>query len=386
MVRLVRLKKGADKTVKKWGWLTIYNKWILDDGGAEPGDEVIIETFDRESLGVGIFDGVGAVGVRLLSPYIAPVSEIIERNILTAYNFRKTLGWKSFRLINSEGDSMPGLIIDIYNEIGVIQSGSAGFDYYLDYISKILVRHGIVEKVYVRNDQRSRREVGLEIWKGWIYGGGETETIVDEDGVLFKVDIERGQKTGFFLDQRMNRIEGRIYSRDKTVLDLYSYTGGFGIHALTHGSRKAYFIEEDPKAIEILYENLKLNKVEDKAEVYNIRVEKFFNENQMKFNLLFSDPPALIPARKNYDAGIKKYIWLLNNILANVERNATIFFSSCSYFLKPNEFLELIDNTISEANLNLTYLGRLRGASPDHVYRPTDDELNYLKAIYFLIR
>jgi len=120
-VKVVRLKKGAEDIILENKKLTIYTRWIQDYGGAEAGGEVIIETYDRKTIGIGIYDGIKPIGARILSiTEIAPISEIIERNIMRAYDYRKALGWKSYRLINSDGDLMPGLIINIYNDIAVI--------------------------------------------------------------------------------------------------------------------------------------------------------------------------------------------------------------------------------------------------------------------------
>jgi len=383
MVKVIRLRKDAEKWIIPKKKLTIYSKWIYDDGGAEPGDEVIIETYDRETIGVGIYDGVGAVGVRVLSyEKVIPLQELIRKRILEAYEYRRRLRWNSFRLINSEGDLLPGLIIDIYKDIAVIQSGSIGFDQYLDYISDILVRHDIVEKVFVKNDQRSRREVGLEIWRDWIRGDGDTQTIIKEGDLKFKVDFLEGQKTGFFLDQRMNRFESELYSRGRVGLDLYSYTGGFGIHMLKGGASRVYFIEEDKRAIEILIDNLRLNKIYEKADIYNTSVEKFFDEDNRKYDIIISDPPALIQDRRQFKEGIDKYRWLLKNILYRTNVNGIVFYSSCSYFLKPSKFLSILE----EYHHMFRLLGRLRGASIDHPYRYHDDEINYLKAVFMIVR
>jgi len=373
------------REVARKGRLTIYSKWVIDDGGADTGDEVIVETRDGQSIGVGVYDGIGPVAIRLLSiDRILPLSEILRINILKAYNYRKRLGWRSYRLINSDGDNMPGIIIDVYNDIAVIQSGSGGLDQYLDYIASILAKEKIADKIYVKNVQRSRREAGLETWSGWIYGKGDPRTIIKEGNARFIVDIENGQKTGFFLDQRMNRLEIRLYSRDAVILDLFSYTGGFGIHSLLEGGKKAIFVEEDERAVELLQENIKLNNLEDKAEVYHMRVEKFFQENNLKYDLVISDPPAFIQSKDKILSGLSKYREILRNILRVLSIDSIIFYSSCSYFLKPKDFTMIIDDELGRHKCRHVYLGRLRGASPDHV-NSGEDELNYLKAAFLRI-
>jgi len=183
----------------------------------------------------------------------------------------------------------------------------------------------------------------------------------------------------------MNRLESRLYSSRREVLDLFSYTGGFGIHSLTYKARKAVFIEEDKYAVELLKENLVLNKIFEKAEVHNISVEKFFDESDKKYDIIISDPPALIQSRKKFKEGVDKYKWLLKNILYRTNTNSIVFYSSCSYFLKPNKFLSILEEYYKRG-FKFRLLGRLRGASIDHVYRYYDDEINYLKAVFMVVK
>ncbi len=375
MVKVVRLKKNTRKIR-----YTIFSKWIYDDGGAEPGDEVIIETYDRKTIGIGVYDGIGAVAVRILDKTrIASISDIIKDNILKAYIYRKRLGWNSYRLVNSEGDKLPGLTIDVYKDTAVIQSGSIGIDKYLDYIAEILVREHIVENVYVRNDQRNRKEVGLEIWKDWIKGFGDVEKEIEEDSIKFIVNIEEGHKTGFFLDQRMNRIESKLYSMNMKVLDLFSYTGGFGIHSLVNNADKVVFVEKDPLAIEYLIKNIKVNNLENKRyEVIHGDAYKFFKSDTTKYGLVIVDPNALIQKREEIRSGIEKYRKLYSMAYNRLERGGIAFLSSCSYFLRTDKFLEIIYNLDPKPN----FLGRVRGASIDHIYYTDTPELAYLKALF----
>ena len=377
MVKIVRLKRGV-----KLGNLrpTLYSKWIYDDGGAEPGEEVLIETYERKIIGIGVYDGVGPISVRILDYQPdRPIRDVIKRNILRAYSIRRRFGWDAYRLVNSDADMLPGLIIDIYRETAVIQSGSLGLDTYLHYIAEILDRYGIASRSYVRNDQRSRREVGLDIWKDWIYGVGDVDILISEGEARFKVNIEEGHKTGFFLDQRLNRLESRLYSRDTYALDLYSYTGGFGIHALLNGARKVRFVERDKRALEYLEENIKLNGLGNREyEVVGEDVYKFLENDSEKYSFISVDPNALIQRREEVSTGIERYRDLYTKAYNRLEKGGVIFLSSCSYFLKPEKYIEIIRNL----NPKPLILGRMKGASPDHPYMQNTPELQYLKAIY----
>jgi len=383
MVKVVRLRRGAEKQVLN-GLLTIYSKWIEDDGGAEPGEDIILVDSRRKTIGIGFYEGIGAVGVRLLKIGAEEdVSDIIRRNILYAYRKREFYPFDSKRIVNADADHLPGLIIDLYKDTAVIQSSSIGMDNRLDLIAMILRRSGIANYVYVRNDQRSRMEIGLERWRGWMVKGDETVLTIREGKAIFKVDIEEGQKTGFYLDQRINRLEAGLYTSNKKVLDLYSYTGGFGIQALVNNAKKTVFVEETPRSIELLYENLKINDVLEKSEVYEGRVEKFLDESGGKFDVIISDPPALVQNRASLDKGVNKYRKVLKDIVKHISQGI-LFVSSCSYFITP-EILkrEIIDKILEENRRRYLYLGMVRGAAPDHMHRSIDKELRYLKG-YFL--
>ncbi len=372
MVKVVRLRRSVETPRP-----TIYSKWVYDHGGAEPGEEVIVETYDRETIGVGIYDGAGPIAVRMLGIGVAaPAAQLLEENLLKAYTLRRGLGWDSYRLVNSDGDMIPGIIIDIYRDTAVIQSGSLGMDHHLETIARILKKHGIAEYIYIRNDQRSRREAGLDTWKDWLGKRGDTLITINEGEATFLVDIENGHKTGFFLDQRMNRLETRLYTRDRVVHDLYAYTGGFGIHALLSGAKKVYFIERDGWAAEMIEENIRLNKLGNHS--YEVVVGDAMEWlREARGGLIIADPNAFIQSRRETEQGTERYRELYRGVYASLEYGGVAFLSSCSYFLSEKRFLEIVSSLGSHR-----ILGWIRGASPDHVVRHDTPELRYLKAVF----
>lgn len=380
MVKIVRVKKEAENYIAK-GRLTIYSKWIQDDGGAEKGEEIILVNKNRKTLGIGFYENIGAVGVRLLKIGLEEdIEEVIRKNLIIAYKNRDFYPFSSKRIVNADADYMPGLIVDLYNNTAVIQSSSIGMDRYIEYIANIIRKEKIAEYVYLKNDQRSRLEAGLEKRREWIREAADPIITIKEDKALFNVDIKNGQKTGFFLDQRINRIELGKYGEGKKILDLFSYTGGFGVHLLIRGASKGIFVEERPYSAELLKENIRLNKLEDKADVYEGRVEKFLSENNEKFDIIIVDPPALVQSRDKIESGVKKYRDILSDIFNHITKGL-IFISSCSYFIKPGMLRkEIIEWTAQNKNINIVYLGEVKGPSPDHFSRPIDKELRYLKA------
>ena len=383
-MKIVRVKREVEKYIVK-GRLTIYSKWIDDDGGAEPGEEIILINKNRKTLGIGFYENIGAIGVRLLKTGVEEdIEKIIRRNLIIAYKNRVFYPFSSKRIVNADADYMPGLIVDLYNNIAVLQSSSVGMDRYVDYIAKTLRREKIAEYTYLKNDQRSRLDVGLEKRREWIGEPGESVTLIHEDKAIFNVDIEFGQKTGFFLDQRMNRIEIGRYGGEGKILDLFSYTGGFGIHLLIRKALKGVFVEESPYSIKILEENIRLNNIESRANIYRGRVEKFLSENSEKFDIIIVDPPAFAQNKMKIGEGLRKYREILDSVFDHINKGL-VFISSCSYFIDKEKLKKnVIEWTASNKRKNIVYLGEVRGASPDHFTRPIDKELRYLKA--FLIK
>ena len=381
----VHLKPSARSLVGT-GVLTIYSKWIEKVEDANRGDYVEVY-LEGELVGSGFYEDVGAVGVRLiLSGDVKSVEEAIVRRLEEAYRLRRLLlNWDSYRLVNADGDHLPGLIIDVYKDIVVIQSSSIGFDRHINIVLDWVIERLKPRMVYLRNDQRSRREAGLPVERRIIYGGGSTTTIIEEGEARFLVDVDKGQKTGFFLDQRINRLKlGEIVWEGARVLDLYSYTGGFAIHALLNGASKAILVEESEYAVEGARANLKLNGLQKSANVIMSRVEDFLRRDHRRYDIIVSDPPALIPNRESKVRGLEAYRRLYHEVISKVEPGGVLVASSCSYFLDLKELLEILRDAALAHNREAKILW-IHGASPDHISRPQDQFLRYLKVVFLAV-
>ncbi|MCE4605769.1 MAG: class I SAM-dependent rRNA methyltransferase [Desulfurococcales archaeon] len=368
------------------GATVVYEKWIKRKEVVQPGELVELET----SSGVivcGLWDGAGHVGVRVLSREPCTTSdpvEAIESNLESALRLRHKIGLADpsmgFRLVNSDGDLMPGLIIDVYNDIAVIQSSSLGFDQYLRDIAFWLSRETGVQHVFEKSVQRSRRDIGLKPKRGWLKGS-KREAIIDEYGVRFIVDVVEGQKTGFFLDQRGNRREfGSLAGKGDSVLDVFSYTGGFGLHAAYNGASRLVFIEEDPVATRILRRNLELNGFTN----YNIMESSVWQAMtgvEGVYDLVSIDPPAFIQENSGSAVrkGLKAYKAVYKFGLDHTGRNGVAYLSSCSYFLTQEMFVQLIGKLTSR--LNARIIGSIRKADRDHTMNTTG-YLEYLKGVF----
>lgn len=377
----VYLKEGARRLVES-GFLTIYSKWVDYTVGAVRGGFADVY-LGGECVGSGFYEGVGVVGVRILSSEcgVDPRSLVYEA-LDRALRLRRLLApWDSYRLVNAEGDRLPGLIIDVYSDVVVVQTSSLGFDRHLDLVADWVEDRLSPRLVYLKNDQRSRREAGLPVERRVLRGEGPAETKIREGRAKFWVDVERGQKTGFFLDQRVNRLRlGELVWSGARILDLYSYTGGFAVHALLAGAEEAVLVEESPHAVKTAERNLAINGVKSRATIHAGRVEDFLGKTSESYDIVVADPPALIPGREYRGAGMRAYRRLYKAAARLVKPGGLLLASSCSYFLGSDEFLQLLGEAVHSAGREATILW-MHGASPDHVSRPQDEFLRYLKVV-----
>lgn len=375
-----RLREGA---------LLLFNKWVRGvRGEPKPGDLVSVYDGGGGFLGCGLYETVGPVAVRLLShrEFHGSRFDLFIELFEKALRRRKIIGYLDtgfYRLINSDGDFIPGLIVDVYNDIVVIQSSSQAIDEALKDIVEALVEiYGEDITVYEKSDQKSRSDIGLMFRRRFLKGSKE-ETVIHEGNSKFIVNIVYGQKTGFFLDQRENRLFlEKLVEPGAKVLDLFSYTGGFGIHASNAGAGEVFFVESDKKAVEVLRRNLKLNSI-SKYKVYSADVwdvlPKIVGE---KFDIIIADPPAFIPSKEHYSRGSKAYFRLFSYVAKMAKEGSVVFLSSCSYFLETSDFLKLANRAFRSQNMDHILLGTVRGAAADHVFNIESQYLDYLKSIF----
>ncbi|MGB9631376.1 MAG: class I SAM-dependent rRNA methyltransferase [Candidatus Methanodesulfokora sp.] len=344
-------------------------------GPVSRGDIVIVKDETGEFLGEGFYEEIGSVGVRMLAFKDKVSLDLMSERIEKALNMRRKMKLGNyFRLVHSESDLLPGLIVDFYNDIASITSTSIGFDARIKDIAGILTKLG-ARAVFARNDSRTRRQIDLPLWKGRIAGEGPSDTIIDEEGVLFHVDVLKGQKTGFFIDQRMNRIYLRRYvSKGDKVLDLFSYTGGFGLHAAVEGADVTAVDESDYAEREIA-RNAELNKVKInfiKGNVKELRLNK-------EYDVVIADPPALIPSIDRKDVGKRAYLMLNTKAMSMVRKGGFALTFSCSQFLSQEELKIIVIKAGSKARREIKLLNGTLGQSPDHPIDPKHPWTGYLK-------
>ncbi len=383
---------GEGKLRAKRGEQNIYLKWLRRiEGDVNPGDLVEIVDDRGEFLGTGFYEGIGAMAARILTtdPEEEVDLDFFKNRLLRALEFRRRLKLENcYRLCHSEADMLPGLIIDVYSNIAVLSSTSIGMDRLLNEIGAILMEILEIDAVYVRNDGRTRKELNLPVWRGKLLGDAPQTTVIEEGEAKFEVNVLRGQKTGFFLDQRENRLlVNQITPRGARVLDLFSYTGGFGIQAALGGAEQVTMVDESEYACEEAKRNAEMNGVLAKVSIVQSSVKDWTEaakRREKRFDLVIADPPALIPSRDMIKVGTKTYFAVNTAAIQLVERDGLLMTFSCSHFMSITKFRKLIIEAAQKAGRMVQFLGGVRGQAKDHPIDPLHPWTAYLKG--YLLR
>jgi len=383
---------GEGKVRAKRGEQNIYLKWLRKiDGDVRPGDLVRIVDDRGEFLGTGFYEGIGAMAARILTrdPDEEVNLDFFRNRLLKALKFRERLKLESsFRLCHSEADKLPGLIVDVYSNIAVISSTSIGVDRLLNEIGAILMEILEIDAVYVRNDGRTRKELNLPVWRGKLLGEAPHRTVINEGNAKFKVDVLRGQKTGFFLDQRENRVlVNQITPGGARVLDLFSYTGGFGIQAALGGADHVIMVDESEYACEEAKRNALINNTMEKVSVVRSSVKDWTdsaNRRGKRFDLVIVDPPALIPSKDLIKIGTKTYFAINTAAIQLVERDGLLLTFSCSHFMRITKFRKIVMDAARKAGRTVQFLGGVKSQARDHPIDPLHPWTAYLKG--YLLR
>ncbi len=388
MKRVTVEGEGAKHLEKGTG--IVYRKWVKSQHSLSNGELVEI-TSERGVKACGLYESKGPVALRILFYHECPdtdVKTVLRERIMLSLKKReksRLRETKSYRLVNSDGDLFSGLIIDVFGEkVAVLQSSSSAVDRHVEIIAEILRELIGLEAVFEKSTQRSRKDIGLEPRRRWLLGK-INPVIVEEGNARFLVDVEQGQKTGFYLDQRFNRLElYRYVSKGDSVLDVFSYTGAFGIHAALVGASKVTFIEEDPVAVALLRKNLELNNI-GSYHIVNASIWSIINNESIgsNFDVVVVDPPAFIQRsdRESIRKGIRAYYSSYYWAATRIGSEGILYLSSCSYFLTKEKFIDVVNRSLSNVGVEYAILGSVRGSAPDHVLRGAE-YLDYLKGAF----
>jgi len=385
MARLkIKLSRNLRRSILR-GHPWVYKEAIMAPRGVESAQLCQVSD-NKGDLGWAIYDPHGPLSLRFLSLDKAPPSRAyLEARFKRALDLRKNVRSEktnAFRLFNGEGDGLPGLVCDVYGPTAVLQFDGQGPGEFWNksLVAEWLLAHSgcvsVIEKSR-RNAERTTEPVaGAE---------AQLESVILENGVQFKVNLEKGQKTGFFLDQRDNRHYIRNVSSGKSVLNLFSYSGGFSVYAGLGGARKVASLDVSRGAIQLAEENWRLNGLDEKNHSgLCIDVFEYLSGDPEKWDHIIVDPPSMSHSENQRDAAKSKYVDLFAAAAKRVQPGGELSVSSCSSHVSFDDFFEIIDEALSLARRRGQIL-RVSGQGPDHPFPHACHELRYLKFVHLAL-
>lgn len=392
---VVTLKKGEGRTLKAGGM------WIYDNeidsvaGGFENGDVVEVRDFDGYCMGKGFINTQSRITVRMLSRKKDMVIDeaFIRQRVRDAWEYRReTIDTSSCRVIFGEADFLPGIVVDKFSDVLVVESLALGIDRWkkviVEALKEILAQDGIaVRGVYERSDAKVRLQEGMERSKGFIGAPFDTKVEIRENGVRYMVDVEDGQKTGFFLDQKNNRAAIHRLCRGKRVLDCFTHTGSFALNAGIAGAASVLGVDASRLAVEQAEENAALNGLQDRvkfrcADVFELL--PMLEAQGERYDVVILDPPAFTKSRNSVKNAVKGYREINLRGLRLVRDGGYLATCSCSHFMEPELFARTIREAAAGAHRRLRQV-EFRTQGPDHPILWAADQSYYLKFYIFQV-
>ena len=383
-MQIIKLKKKEEKRILN-GHPWIFSNEIENfSSQIEQGTIVDIEDYRGRFIGRGYFNPRSLISVRLFTTKRENIDEaFFKKRIADAYEYRKNIfpSETSYRMVYSEGDFLPGLIIDKYENIMVIQSLTAGIEKQLNDICNILIEEFKPEAIIAKNDTAIRELEGLKLETKILYGKIAETAAIERNGLKFKVDILSGQKTGFFFDQCENYLRLADIVKGKDVLDCFCYIGGWSLHAARYGAKSVNGIDSSEKAISTAKENASLNGLADKC---NFEIADVFeklrglNKEGKKFDVVILDPPAFAKSRAKIASAIKGYKEINLQAMQLLRPRGYLITCSCSHHLSQEMFFDLLNVAALDAK-RAARLVELRTQARDHPMLLAVKETAYLK-------
>lgn len=388
----VYLKRGKEESLKR------FHPWVFSgailhmDEGILEGEIVRVFTNNNNFIALGHYQ-IGSISVRILSFEDIAIDENFwytsiqsALNARLAINIADNLMNNTFRLIHGEGDNLPGLVIDCYGETAVMQAHSVGMHVDREIICKALidVMGSRIKNVYYKSDTTLPFKADLHQENGFIYGS-TSDDIAIENGVKFHVDWLRGQKTGFFVDQRDNRSLLEHYAKDKSVLNMFCYTGGFSVYAMRGGAKLVHSVDSSAKAIELTNENIALNFNGDtRHEAFCEDAFKYLDAHNDKYDLIVLDPPAFAKHRGALHNALKGYTRLNIKGLQKIKKGGLLFTFSCSQVVTKDNFRNAVFTAAALSGRKVRILHQLHQPAdhPINIYHP---EGEYLKGLVLYV-
>ena len=399
--KTIRLKKGKESSLLR------FHPWVFSgaieniEEGIEEGDTVRVVAHDGTFLAVGHYQ-IGSIAVRVLSFEDIIIDGVFWRERLQkAYEVRKAIGVirkpaavsgmseninTTYRLVHGEGDNLPGLVIDIYDDTAVMQAHSVGMHVNRQAVAEALadVMGKSLTAIYYKSETTLPYKANLGQENGFILGSTDNNIAI-ENGLKFHIDWLKGQKTGFFVDQRENRALVEHYAKGRSVLNMFCYTGGFSVYAMRGGARLVHSVDSSAKAIELTKANIELNFPNDERhEAYCEDAFKYLDEHDDTYDLIVLDPPAFAKHRKALRNGLRGYTRLNVKGLQRIRHGGILFTFSCSQVVTKDNFREAVFTAAAQTGRRVRILHQLHQPAdhPINIYHP---EGEYLKGLVLYV-
>ena len=395
----INITSKAARSLKN-GHPWVYGDEILTCEG-DPQDGAIVDCFEGSSWqGAGFYNSKSKIAVRIISRNSNDVFDqrFWYRRILYAVKYRMTVmqgsDFNCCRIVHGEADQIPGFTCDRYGDIAVTQIASLGLEVNKDAIYRALfdVFEEIgqpLKGIYERNDLALREKEGLDLFKGW-YDGKDYSCIIEivENGIKYSVDVENGQKTGFFLDQKYNRLAASKIARDKNVLDCFTHTGSFGLNCAFAGAKHVTSVDISDTAIEMAKANAVRNNLQDKIDyvcedVFEL-LTRMAEKKDHSYDYIILDPPAFTKSRQTVDSAGRGYKEINLKAMKLLPRGGYLSTCSCSHFMTDELFRKMLVSAARDASVSLRQI-EARTQAPDHPILWNVPETDYLKFYIFQI-
>ncbi len=384
----IYLKRGKAESLKR------FHPWVFSgaiasaDGKAEEGEIVRVVSHEGELMGYGHCQ-IGSIAVRMLTFTDEPIDDAFwQKRLAEAFRLRRALQLTGredndiYRLVHGEGDRLPGLVIDVYGRTAVMQAHSVGMHLCREAIAQALVKasEGLIDNVYYKSETTLPYKADLHQENGFLIGNDEGN-IATENGLKFHIDWLRGQKTGFFVDQRENRALLEHYAKGRNVLNMFCYTGGFSVYAMRGGANLVHSVDASAKAIELTRANAELNFPGDtRHEAYAEDAFKFLEQAGSNYDLIVLDPPAFAKHKDALRNALKGYTRLNAIAFRKIRPGGILFTFSCSQAVNKDQFRLAVFTAAAQSGRHVRILHQLHQPAdhPINIYHP---EGEYLKGL-----
>ena len=386
MLKLTLKKNEEIEKLNGYPWI-FSNEIDKFEGEFESGKVCAVYTSDNKFLCYGFFNSNSKIMVRILSFNKDEKidKEFFRKRIKYAIEHRMQFGWNVTRLVFSEADFLPGLVVDKYGDYLSVQFMSLGMDMIKKDIVDILVELTGCKGIYERSDMPTREKEGLEETKGYLYGNFDPRVEIIEDDIKMIVDIENGQKTGYFLDQKLNRDILRLYAKGKIVLDAFSNVGGFALHAAKYGALHVDACDISKRACDEIMNNAKLNGF-NQVEAKCVDVFDYLHSDiNNKYDLIILDPPAFSKNKDSIKKAYRGYKEINMQAMKIIKSGGYLLTFSCSQHMTPDLFMQMINEAAIDAKRTIQFLD-FRIQAPDHPALLQSEEQLYLKCMILRVK